>query len=105
MVVEGSGAVRAGGGDLAVGMQGERPAPPVHDDEVVERADRSEVAKAGRPATGPGDVVVDLAERGGHPAAWICAVLMAGEHRTAEVGRNGRQIGRASCRERVYTPV
>src|SRR5262249_24360437 len=49
----------AGGGDLSVGVEAQRPAPPVDGDEVVEGADGAEVAQGRGPAPRSGDEVVD----------------------------------------------
>ena len=58
MVAEGAGAVGAGGSGAAVRIKGQCPAPGVDDDEVVEFADRAEVAEGCGPADGAGDVVI-----------------------------------------------
>ena len=64
---------------------GSASSPPVDRGEVVERAERDQVAKRRRPATGPGHQVMDVATGGGHPAAGEGAVDVPGGHSPAQV--------------------
>jgi hypothetical protein len=66
VAVQGPGAVGAGSGDGAVGVQRDGPSPPVDRDEVVEGAQERQVGQAGRAALGAGDDVVRLCDALSH---------------------------------------
>ena len=68
--------VGCGGGGGSVGVAGDFPAPAVDDDDVVIAAEHCQVAQGGGAAVGPGDEVVDLADRRGLLAAGEPAVLV-----------------------------
>ena len=70
---------------VASGVQGELPAPAVHRDEVMERAEQQEVIEAGAAAFAAGPEVVDLAGGGALAAAGERAVPVPGDHRAAQV--------------------
>ena len=83
--VEGA-SVGAGGGGGAVGVAGDGPAPAVNDDDVVESAKHCQVTQRSCAALGPGDQVVDLADRGRLVAAWEPALLVPLDHGFTQVG-------------------
>src|SRR5262249_60820300 len=87
--VEGRGAVGAGGGDGAGGEQHDAPAPPVHGDQVVERAQQQQIGQAGGAAVRPGQDVVRLAGGRGLGAAGGAAAPVPGDHQPAEEGGDG----------------
>src|SRR5215813_135767 len=89
VVVAQDAAVGTGGGGGAVGVEAQRPAPGVDDDEVVEGADGTEVTQGRGPAPGSGDEVMDLAGRARDPAPREAAAAMAGEYGPAQVARDG----------------
>ena len=82
--------VGAGGGGGAVGMQAQGPAPAVDDDQVVEGAQRHQVAQRGRATLRPWDQVVDLAHARRLVAAGEGAVRVAGGGGAAQVRRDDR---------------
>src|SRR4029077_7874165 len=61
VAVQGSFAVGTDGGDRAVGVQCQVPAPLVYGDQVVEGAEQEQVVEAGGGALGAGPAEVDLA--------------------------------------------
>src|ERR1700722_2363376 len=93
VAVPGSGAVGAGRGGGAVGIELDRPAPAVDPDEVVEDAEQDHVGQAGPAALGSGLDVVDLAGGGFLGAAGGGAVPVAGDDGAAQVRGDGAGRG------------
>src|SRR6202035_6065092 len=78
---------RADGGDGAVGVQGEVPAPAVDGGEVVEGAEQDQVGQAGRTTLAAGPDVVGLAGGGALAAAGEPAAAGPGDHGAGQVIR------------------
>ena len=78
--------VGCGGGGGSVGVAGDGPAPAVDDDAVVVPAEKCQVAQGGGAALGPGDEVVDLADRRGLLAAGEAAFAVPLDDGFAQVG-------------------
>jgi len=94
-------AVRIGHSGGAVGVEGDDPAPLVHQDEVVEAAEQQEVGEFGRAASGTGNDVVDLTRGGQLVAPWGSAVPVAQDDRAAQVRRD-RVGGRADVQGQAH---
>jgi len=93
VAVQYAGVVGADGGDGAVGVPDDFPAPAVNHDQMVEGALQVQVLQAGRAALGAGDDVMDLAGFGGLVAARESAVLVAQGDCPAQVRRDGLRRG------------
>ena len=81
--------VGCGGGGGAVGVAGDFPAPAVNDDDVMKSAKHCQVPQRGRAALGPGDQMVDLADRRGLLAAGEPAFFVPLDDGFAQVRGDG----------------
>jgi hypothetical protein len=89
MAVVDTPTVGAGGRGGAIGFEPQGPAPAMDHGQVVEGAQRHQVAQRGRAALRSRDQVADLADAGGLVAAGEGAVRVAGGGGAAQVRRDG----------------